>query len=42
MKFGQIIEYIKRNIFLQIHPENKARELLSDLILFFEKALYFM
>ena len=42
MRFGQIIEYIKRNIFLQIHLEIKAGELVPDLILFFEKALYFM
>ena len=42
MRFDQIIEYIKRNIFLQIHLEIKAGELVPDLILFFEKALYFM
>ena len=38
MKFGQVIEYNKRNIFL-FHVENEAGRLVPDL-LFFLKALY--
>ena len=40
LKFGQLIEYNKRNIFKKNHAENKAKRLVSDLILFFKKALY--
>ena len=32
MKFGQLIEYNKRNVFLQNHAENKARRLFPDLL----------
>ena len=38
MKFGQVIDYNKRNIFLQNYAENEARRLVPDLFLFFEKA----
>ena len=37
MKLGQLIEYNKRNIFLQIYAENKARRLVPDLFLIFKK-----
>ena len=40
MKFGQLIEYGKRNIFFKSHAENKVRRLVPDLFLLFEKALY--
>ena len=38
MKFGQLIEYNKRNIFLQNYAENEAGRLVPDLFLFLEKA----
>ena len=38
MKFGPLIEYNKRNIFLQTLCENEAVRLVPDLFLFFEKA----
>ena len=38
MKFGQLIEYKKRNIFLQNYTENDAGRLVPGLFLFFEKA----
>ena len=31
MKFGQVIEYIKRIIFLQLNAENQAERLVPDL-----------
>ena len=37
MKFGQVIEYKKRNIFL---AENETEKLVPDLFLVFKKALY--
>ena len=41
MKFGQLIEYKKINIFLpKNHVQNEAGRLVPDLILFFKKALY--
>ena len=40
LKFGQVIEYNKMNIFLQNHAENEAGRLVPDLFLFFKKALY--
>ena len=40
MKFGQLIKYNKKNIFLQNHAENEAETLVPDLFLFFEKVLY--
>ena len=36
MKFGQLIEYTVRNIFVQ---GKEARRLVPDLFLFFKKAL---
>ena len=39
MKFGHLIEYNKM-LFFKIHEENKAGRLVSDLFLFFKKALY--
>ena len=39
MKFGQVIEHNKRNIFLQNHGENAAERLVPDLFLFY-KGLY--
>ena len=38
MKFGQLIEYNKRNIFLENYAENEAGRLVPDLPLFFKKA----
>ena len=40
MKFGQVIECNKRNIFFKNHAENEAERLVLDLFLFFKKALY--
>ena len=40
MKLGQLLEYNKKNIFLQNYTENGAGGLVSDLFLFFKKALY--
>ena len=40
MKFGQFIEYNKRNIFFQNHAGNAAEKLVPDLFLFFKKALF--
>ena len=37
MKFGQLIEYPKRNIFKKIYAENEAGKLVSDHFLFFKK-----
>ena len=39
MKFGQLIEYIVKKIFLKNHAENEAGRLVPDLFLFFEEAL---
>ena len=39
MKFGQLIEYNKTNIFFKYHVENEVGGLVPDL-LFFKKALY--
>ena len=38
MKFGQLIEHKKRNIFFQNYAENEAGRLVPDLFLFFKKA----
>ena len=38
MKFGQSIEYNKRNIFFKNYAENEAGRLVPDLFLFSEKA----
>ena len=40
MKFGQLIEYSKGNIFFKNHAENEAGRLVPDLFLFFKKDLY--
>ena len=40
MKFGQLMGYNKRNVFLRNHAENEAEKLIPDFFLFFEKALY--
>ena len=40
LKFGQVVEYNKTNIFLQKSCRNEAGRLAPDLSLFFEKALY--
>ena len=32
MKLGQLIEYNKRNVFLQKYAENKARRLVPNLL----------
>ena len=40
MKFDQLIEFNKRNIFRKIYAVNEARRLVPDLFLFFEKASY--
>ena len=38
MKFGQLIEYNKRNIFFKNYAENVERRLVPDIFLFFKKA----
>ena len=40
MKFGQLIEHLKRNIFLKSYAENEAGKLVADRFLFFKEALY--
>ena len=40
MKFGQSIEYRKRNISLKNHAENKVGNLVPDFLLLFKKALH--
>ena len=40
MKFGQLIEHSKRNIFLENHAENEAGKLVPDPFLFFKEVLY--
>ena len=40
MKLGQLIEYNKRNIFLQKLCRKWTERLVSDLFLFLKKALY--
>ena len=38
MKFGQLIEYNKRNTFLKNYAENEVGRVAPDLSLIFEKA----
>ena len=40
MKFGQLIEYNKRNISFKNYAENEAGILVPDLLLFFKNASY--
>ena len=40
MKFGQVIEYNRRNVFLQNHAKNEAGKLVPHLLVFFKKASY--
>ena len=40
MTFHQVIEHNKRNIFFKNNAENEVGRLVSDLFLFFDKALY--
>ena len=40
MKIDQLLEYNKRNIYSTNHAENEPVRLVSDLFLFFKKALY--
>ena len=40
MKFGQLVEYSQRNIFIQKYAQNEAGRLVPDLFLVFQKALY--
>ena len=40
MKFGQLVEYNKRNIFLKNYAENDSGRLVPDLFLFFWKSLW--
>ena len=40
MKLGQLIEYKKKNIFLQKFEENKARREVPDLFLFLKNVQY--
>ena len=40
MKFGQLIQYNKRNIFFKNYAENEEGRLVPDLFLFFEKVSY--
>ena len=37
MRFGQLIEYNKRNLLLKNYAENEARRLVPELLLFFKK-----
>ena len=39
MKFGQLIEYSKRNFFFKNNAENETGTLVPDLFLFLKKAL---
>ena len=39
MKFGQLIEYNKRNIFFENLAENEANRLVPRLFLFLEKVV---
>ena len=39
MKFGQLIEYDRRNIFSKNYAENEAGRVVPDLFLFFKKSL---
>ena len=40
IKSGQLTGYNKKNIFLKNHAENVTGRLVSELFLFFKKALY--
>ena len=40
MKFGQLIEFKKEKFFFKNHAENEAGRLVTDLFLYFKKALY--
>ena len=40
MKFGQLIDNNKGNIFSKNHAKNEAQRLVPDLFLFFNKVLY--
>ena len=40
MKFGQVIESNKRDVFVQNHAEYEAKRLVPGLFLFFKKTLY--
>ena len=40
MKFGQLIEYNTKNIFLKNHAENEAGRQVTELFLFFWKSLH--
>ena len=41
IKFGQLIEYNKRNIFFfKNHAENEVERLVRNIFLFFKEALY--
>ena len=40
MKFGQLIKFTVRNIFLQRHAKNEAERLVPDLSLLLKKVLY--
>ena len=37
MKFGQLIEYDRRNIFSKNYAENEAGRVVPDLLIFFKK-----
>ena len=40
MKFGQLIEYDKRNIIFENHADNESMRLVPDHFLSFKKTLY--
>ena len=40
LKFGQVVEYDKRNVFRRKSCRNEAERLAADLFLFFKKALH--
>ena len=40
LKFGELVEYNKRNNFFKNHAENEAGKLVPDFFLFFRKTLY--
>ena len=40
MKFGQLIEHLKKIFFFRNHAENEVEKLVPDRFLFFKEALY--
>ena len=40
MKLGQLIKYMKKNIFFKNYSDNMAERLVPDLFFFFKKAYF--